>query len=86
MKNLQVTGKIENKKPSPGSLRRHYTAYMCDETGKIMLNLWRDQVDQIENGDTIYLLGAFTQKGKRGMTLSTWEEKINKDKPKIFGM
>lgn len=86
MKNFQVMGKIENKKGRTDSLRRHYTAYMHDETGKVMINLWRNQVDQVNDGDTIYLLGAFTQKGKRGMTVSTWEEKIFKERPKIFGM
>lgn len=85
MKNLQITGHIESKKPLPSAYRRHYIAYLCDDTGKIILNLWRDQVDQIKDGDTIYLLGAFTQKEKRGLTISTWEEKIHKEKPKIFG-
>ena len=86
MKNFQVMGKIENKKGRTDSLRRHYTAFMYDDTGKVMINLWRNQVDQVNDGDTIYLLGAFTQKGKRGMTVSTWEEKIFKERPKIFGM
>jgi len=85
MKNFQIMGKIEGKKPVPSPFRRHYISYLYDDTGKILLNLWRDQVDQVEDGDTIYLLGAFTQKGKQGVTLSTWEEKIHKDKPKIFG-
>ena len=85
MKNLQIAGKIEDKKPQPSPFRRHHTAYLCDDTGKILLNLWRDQVDQVKDGDTIYLLGAFTKKEKFGVTLSTWEEKIHKKKPIVFG-
>jgi len=85
MKNLQVTGIIEGKRPVPSGLIKHHVAYLCDDTGKILLNLWRDQTDQVEDGDTVYLLGGFTKKGKPGLTLSTWEDKIHKEKPKIFG-
>ena len=85
MKNLQITGKIEGKTPQPSPFRRHYTVHLCDDSGKILLNLWRDQVDQVKDGDTIYLLGAFTKKEKQGVTLSTWEEKVHKEKPIIFG-
>src|SRR3990172_7203752 len=85
MQNLQITGKIEGMKPVPSGFRRHHIAYLCDDTGNILLNLWRNQTEQVEDGDTIYLLGAFTKKEKQGVTLSTWEEKIHKEKPKIFG-
>jgi len=85
MKNIQISGKIEGKKSVPNAFRKHCVAYLCDETGKILLNLWRNQVDQVDEGDIIYLLGAFTKKEKRGLTLNTWEEKIHKEKPKIFG-
>jgi len=85
MINIQVTGKIEGKRLLYNLSRKHAVAFLTDETGRILINLWRDQVDQVEDGDTVYLIGAFTKKVKGGLTLSTWEERIQKEKPKIFG-
>ena len=84
MEGLQVTGKISRKRIIPTNSKKHAVAYLSDDTGEILLNLWREQVNQVKNGDTVYLLAAFTKKELGSKSLSTWEGKINTVKPAIF--
>jgi hypothetical protein len=85
MKNIRVTGKMGDKRTILNPHKKRAVAFLSDGTGRILLNLWREQVDQVKEGDTVYLMYAFTKKGVRGMTLSTWEEVIQKKKPRNFG-
>ena len=84
MEGLQVTGKISGKRIVPTHTKKHAVANLSDETGKILLNLWKDQVDQVKDGDTVYLLAAYTKKEMGSKSLSTREEKIHTVKPAIF--
>jgi len=85
MQNIQVMGKVKQKRVLNNPFRKHCTVRLYDETGEITLHLWRDQTEQVDDGDVIYLIGAFTKTKGKVTTLSSWEEKIHKEKPKIFG-
>ena len=37
------------------------SAILEDETGSIRLNLWRQQIDEVEVGDTVRLVNAFVK-------------------------
>ena len=72
-----VEGTIVRKEKTQRSVwREHALCTLTDETGSILLNLWRDQINQVNLGDTIRLKTAFVQKRKGSYQLSTWEEKI----------
>ena len=85
MINIQVMGKVRQKRIRNHPNKKHCTVKLYDESGEITLHLWRDQTEQVNDGDEIYLIGAFTKFEERVTTLSSWEEKIHKEKPKIFG-
>lgn len=54
--------------------KKYASAIIEDETGKIKLNLWRDQVSQVEEGDLIKISKAFVHQRNGGRQLSTWEK------------
>ena len=64
MRNLEVEGVISEKSASRFVQTRFgdaavSTAILKDETGSIILNLWRDQIEQVKEGDTMTVdLGA----------------------------
>lgn len=41
-----------------------------DETGKIKLTLWRNQIDMIKEGDTVKLTGAFVKEFRGELSLN----------------
>jgi ssDNA-binding replication factor A large subunit len=45
-----------------------------DSTGQIRLNLWRDQVDQVEDGDLIIIPNAFVHLRLGEKQLGTWSD------------
>jgi len=74
---LEVVGTVTRKERTQRSKwREHALSTLEDETGSILLNLWRDQINQVNVGDTICLKAGFTEKRKGVFQLSTWEEKI----------
>lgn len=73
----EIKGTITRKEKTQRSMwREHALSTLEDDTGSILLNLWKDQVNQVSVGDTVYLKNAFTQRRKGVVELSTWEEKI----------
>jgi replication factor A1 len=66
MRNLEVSGRIT----SVGEVRTVETrfgrarvaqALLEDDSGRIILNLWRDQVDAVRAGDLVRVENAFTR-------------------------
>jgi len=78
MKNMNVLGKIISIKNEPTPSRRHAIATISDDTGKIRLSLWNDQVDQVSEGDTVLVPDAFVKKDAGRFSLQTWAVKIKK--------
>lgn len=79
--NLTVVGKVELKRNEPTPWKKHAIAQISDETGKIWLSLWREQIGQVNVGDTILLTNAFIRTDKGRTTLNTWNEVILKINP-----
>lgn len=83
MEGLTVIGTIENIGDEQmiqtrfGRVRLA-KATIRDETGSITLNLWRDQIDMVNVGDTVKLEGAFVKefKGRVELNLSSRDSKI----------
>ena len=66
MRNLEVEGVISEKSASRFVQTRFgdaavSTAILKDETGSIILNLWRDQIEQVKEGDTVRITNAFAK-------------------------
>jgi len=75
MRDIEVTGRIVRK----GDVREVKTRYgpakvswaiLKDETGSILLNLWRQQIDKVRVGDTVRLVNAFVRVYRDEMELS----------------
>jgi len=82
MENITVVALVVSKSsPTEIKMKRYASAIVEDETGRIKLNLWRDQVDQIEEGDLIMIPNAFVHVRMGEKQLSTWSniEKANLD-------
>ena len=75
---VEIIGEVKEKKLIPFTKVPLARVYLSDDTGTIILNLWRDQVNQVEVGDFIHLKNAFTEKYKRVFVLNTWEKVIEK--------
>jgi ssDNA-binding replication factor A large subunit len=74
MKGLLVKGKVSHKGPIDmrSQSKAHAMATLTDETGEILLNLWRDQIEQVQTDDSIILRLAFVRKYKGNLELSLW--------------
>ena len=74
MKGLTVKGTITQKGSLDGrsSTNAHALATIADETCEILLNLWRDQTEQVEIGDHVILKDAFSRKYNGKIELSLW--------------
>jgi ssDNA-binding replication factor A large subunit len=73
MENVQVVARVASKsKVVEFKMKKHATAIVEDSTGQIRLNLWRDQVDQVEEGDLIMIPNAFVHIRMGEKQLSTW--------------
>jgi replication factor A1 len=64
MRNLTVVGRISQiREAQPVKTRfgpaRVAAAILEDETGSIRLNLWRDQIERVQVGDTVRIENAF---------------------------
>jgi hypothetical protein len=54
--------------------KKHATAIIEDATGQIKLNLWRGQVDQVDEWDLILVSDAFVHVRLGEKQMSTWSE------------
>jgi len=78
MKNMNIIGKILSIQIEPTPRKRHAIATISDDTGKIRLSLWNDQVDQVKEGDTVLVPGAFVKKDSGRVCIQTWALQIKK--------
>jgi len=76
MTELEVVAKVKKKVIVSNPKLPIARILLVDGTGKAWMNLWREQVEQVNEGDTIHLKNAFTQKHKGRFFLNTWEKKI----------
>jgi ssDNA-binding replication factor A large subunit len=79
MEGLEITARVLEKWPTVmHNDKEHTKAIIEDDTGRIQLNLWREQVDQVKIGDMIKVPDAFShfRKGMHGRILqvSTWSD------------
>jgi len=73
MENVVVVARVVSKSQvTEIRAKKFATAKIEDETGQIRLNLWRDQVDQAEEGDLILIPNSFVHKRMGELQLSTW--------------
>jgi replication factor A1 len=67
MRNVNVTGKVESiSEPRTVNLRTGGTAqvadaFLSDDTGRIKLSLWNDQIEMVSEGDEISIENGYTQ-------------------------
>jgi ssDNA-binding replication factor A large subunit len=73
MENVTVVARVLSKSQVTEINKKQFaTAVIEDQTGKIMLNLWRDQVGQVEEGDLIIVPNAFVHLRMGEKQISTW--------------
>jgi len=73
MENVVVVARVVSKSQvTEIRAKKFATAMIEDKTGQIRLNLWRDQVDQVEEGDLILIPNSFVHKRMGELQLSTW--------------
>ena len=77
-----MTATVTKKERTQRSLyREHALAWLIDGSGEIRMNLWRDQIEQVQAGDMAHLKAAFTKRHKGTvLELSTWEDRIEVEK------
>jgi replication factor A1 len=66
MRGLEVSGRIVSIGDAKSVETRFGPARVAqavleDETGRIVLNLWRDQIDAVKAGDTVRVENAFVR-------------------------
>jgi ssDNA-binding replication factor A large subunit len=75
MENVEVVARVTQKSiPTEIRMKRYAYVIIEDVTGQIKLNLWREQVGQVEVGDLIYVPNAFVHVRLGEIQLSTWSE------------
>lgn len=73
MENITIVALVLSKSPATEiNMKKHAQAIVGDDTGQIKLNLWRDQVSQVEEGDLIKIPNAFVHVRMGEKQLSTW--------------
>jgi ssDNA-binding replication factor A large subunit len=73
MRNLTLIVKVVEKSQVVERRQKRYaSAIVEDETGRIKLNLWREQVDQVKEGDVIRIPKAFIHIKGSTVQISTW--------------
>lgn len=74
MSNLTIEAKvIEKSETKLHNGMKRATAILEDETGKIPLNLWRNQIDQVKEGDVIRVPQAFIHGRGTKIRASSWK-------------
>jgi len=75
MSGVDIVAKVVDKsEPTVKGGKWHSLATIEDETGKVALNLWRDQVGQVVVGDIIRVPNAFVQRRYGVLQVSTWSD------------
>jgi ssDNA-binding replication factor A large subunit len=75
MEGITVVARVVSKSVvSEVRMKKYARAIVEDETGRIKLNLWRDQVDQIREGDLVKIPDAFVHVRDRTLQVSTWSK------------
>ena len=73
MNNVTLIAKVVEKSQVVKRRQKRYaSAIVEDETGRIKLNLWREQVDQVKEGDIIKIPKAFVHFRGKTVQISTW--------------
>ncbi|MDT7892532.1 MAG: OB-fold nucleic acid binding domain-containing protein [Thermoproteota archaeon] len=75
MNNITIVLKITSKSKERVVMTKYGESRVAnavgeDETGKINLTLWRDQIDMIKEGDVIRLVGAFVTEFRGQLSLN----------------
>jgi len=80
-KDISLEAKIEEK----GEARKVNTkygekkvcdCYIVDESGRIKLSLWEEDIEKVKNGNTVSIQGAYT---------TTWQNEVQLNVPKKNG-
>jgi ssDNA-binding replication factor A large subunit len=75
MEDLTLTAKVVQKSPTViRNGKKYASAIVEDESGKIRLNLWREQVEQVNVGDIVKIPKAFVHTRGRTLQISTWSD------------
>jgi len=73
MKGLEIIGTIARKgNPEQRGGKLYCRCILKDDSAHIVLNLWRDQVNQVKDGDRVRISKGFVHKWKNEIQLSTW--------------
>lgn len=82
MKNIVLKASVKSKEIVVASSKPLARALVADDTGELILNLWRDQIGQVSIGDNIIVKEGFARMWKGKMELNTWSaiEVISKNK------
>ena len=73
MKDLEIVGIIARKgSPEQRGGKLYCRCVLKDDSAHIIMNLWRDQVDQVKEGDKVRISKGFVHKWKKEIQLSTW--------------
>lgn len=75
MNGLNLIANVKEKSPiSIHNGKKYARALLEDDTGQIKLNLWRDQTEQFEVGDSVIIRQVFAHTRGRVLQISTWEK------------
>ena len=73
MRNICVVAEVVKIDPIPIWTTKLAKATIRDDTGTIILNLWRDQVEQCRVGDLIKVRDAYVKLNRGKLELNTWK-------------
>ena len=74
MKNIDVEGIIIKKTPIERASMSLTKAILKDSTGEIILNLWKNQINQCTVEDKILIKKGFTRRYNGRVELNTWNK------------
>ena len=80
-KDISLEAKIEEKgeartvKTKYGE-KKVCDSYIVDETGRMKLSLWEEDIEKVKNGDTVSVQGAYT---------TTWQNEVQLNVPQKNG-
>jgi ssDNA-binding replication factor A large subunit len=84
MRNVNVTGRVESiSEPRTVNLRTGGTAqvadaFLSDDSGRIKLSLWDDQIEMVVEGDEISIENGYTQafRGENSLNIGRYGKLI----------
>jgi len=73
MENITLVGRVLSvTQPIEINMKKYAYAVLEDGSGEIGLNLWREQVAQVEEGDLVKIKDAFVHVKRGVKQISTW--------------